>query len=192
MNFVSAINSFKKDKKGLMSTNQYMSIGEVLAVMAPCNFLVFGLGEDSHLWEEINVGGRTTFLEDDAEWSKKFDQTPLEIYNVEYHTQGKDHEKIGFDEKALSIDLPRKVEDERWDLIFVDGPLGHNPPRPYKGPGRMSSIYMASKLLKTGGIAIVDDFGRLIENKYAQHFFGSGNLWKIVEKKVAFFKNEGR
>jgi len=190
MNFVSEIKSFKKDKKGLISMNQYVSIGEVLTILSPCNFLVFGLGDDSYLWDTINAGGRTVFLEDDADWAEKFDKSSLEIYNVEYHTQGKDHEKIGFHESDLSIELPKEVERCRWDLVFVDGPLGHNPPRPFKGPGRMSSIYMASKLLKKGGIAIVDDFGRLIENKYSQHFFGSDNLWKIVEKKVAFFKNE--
>ena len=41
------------------------------------------------------------------------------------------------------MELPNDVTGVEWDVIFVDGPLGHNPPRPYKGPGRMKSIYAA-------------------------------------------------
>ncbi|OEL35593.1 Glucuronoxylan 4-O-methyltransferase 2 [Dichanthelium oligosanthes] len=39
----------------------------VLARRAPCNLLVFGLSPDSALWAALNHGGRTLFLEADAE-----------------------------------------------------------------------------------------------------------------------------
>ncbi|CAD6254290.1 unnamed protein product [Miscanthus lutarioriparius] len=39
----------------------------VLARRAPCGLLVFGLGPDSALWAALNHGGRTLFLEADAD-----------------------------------------------------------------------------------------------------------------------------
>jgi glucuronoxylan 4-O-methyltransferase len=39
----------------------------VLARRAPCNLLVFGLGQASALWAALNHGGRTLFLETDAD-----------------------------------------------------------------------------------------------------------------------------
>ena len=165
-----------------------MNVAEVINTLAPCNLLVFGLGEDSYLWQDINQGGRTVFLEDDQDWSAKFSESDLEIYNVVYNTKVEDHEKIGFDEELLKLDLPETIRNTEWDIIFVDGPLSHNPPRPYKGPGRMSSMYEASRLLKKSGILIADDLGRLVESKYAVHYFGQENLWKVIENKVGFFK----
>ena len=85
------------------------------------------------------------------------------------------------------MELPKDITDVEWDIIFVDGPLGHNPPRPFKGPGRMKSIYAAHSLLGGGGVCVVDDMGRIIESVYAHHFFGSENLYGLVEGKVGFF-----
>jgi len=187
MGFVEKIDEFKKSGKGLMSFTQYFHVGEVVNILSPCNMLVFGLGDDSYLWDEINAGGRTAFLEDNESWIENFSNN-IEIHSVEYHTKVEDYETIGFDETLLKIELPDTIRETDWDIIFIDGPLGHNPPRPFKGPGRMSSIYEASRLLKSGGIAIVDDIGRVVEDKYAFHYFGGEQLWKIVEKKVGFFK----
>lgn len=188
MNFLEKVQAFKDSGKGLMSTAQYLNVAEVVNILAPCNFLIFGLGEDSYLWQDLNAGGRTVFLEDDKEWSSKFSESSLEIHNVEYNTRVEDHEKIGFDENLLELNLPKTIRNTSWDIIFVDGPLSHNPPRPYKGPGRMSSMYEASRLLKKDGILIADDMGRLVEGKYSIHYFGQKNLWKVIENKVGFFK----
>ena len=79
--------------------------------------------------------------------------------------------------------------DLTYDFIIVDAPLGHQPPRPLKGPGRMSSIYMAFKLLKKGGVVVIDDMGRPIEKQYAFHYFGEENLIDFIEKKVGIFQN---
>ena len=86
--------------------------------------------------------------------------------------------------------LPDSIRETRWDIIMVDGPLGHNPPRPYKGPGRMQSIFEASRLLKPGGICIVDDMGRLIERTYSLEYFGKNNIFHLIENKLGFFKKE--
>lgn len=189
--FKDLILEMKSQGIGLMSTNQYLNVGETISLFKPCNLLVFGLGGDANVWSKINENGRTVFLEDDIEWIKKFDKNNLEIYNVEYNTKAEDHEKIGFDENKLQLKLHDNILNTKWDIIFVDGPLGHNPPRPYKGPGRMKSIYTAHKLLKNNGICIVDDIGRLIEKKYADYYFGTENLYKVVENKVGFYYKKG-
>ena len=178
----------KSNGKGLMSVGQYVNSAIFLDVLSPCNFLVFGLGEDAEVWQEINKGGRTVFLEDDKEWIEKFTGRDLEIYPVEYDTEAKDYKEIGFSPERLSMNLPDEVRNTSWDIVFVDGPLGHNPPRPFKGPGRMKSIYTAHELLKDGGICIVDDMGRDIERTYSNHFFGEENLYHIIENKVGIFK----
>jgi len=188
MNFIDLIEEMKAAGKGLMSKNQYMNAGHVLDMLSPCNFLVFGLGEDAYIWQEINKEGRTVFLEDDKGWINKFDNKALEIYLVKYDTRAEDHINIGFNIEKLKMNLPEEIISTKWDVIFVDGPLGHNPPRPYKGPGRMKSIYAAHRLLKEGGTCIIDDMGREIESKYANHFFGTKNLYNVVENKVGFFK----
>ena len=51
----------------------------------------------------------------------------------------------------------------------------------------MSSIFMASQLLKNGGIVVVDDMGREVEKTYAYHYFGEKNLKMFIENKVGIF-----
>ena len=187
-NYIELITEMKNKGEGLMSEGQYLAVGKTLDSLAPCNFLVFGLGHDAYIWEKINHKGRTTFLEDDKEWSDDFKDSGLEVYNVEYTTRVQDYGRIGFDEEKLKMDLPSEIRDSEWDVIFVDGPLGHNPPRPYKGPGRMQSMYAAYNLLKVGGICICDDMGRLVEKKYSSHYFGSENLYNLTEGKVGFYR----
>jgi len=190
MNYTQLIKKMKSEGKGLMSVNQYLAAAEQLDRISPCNFLVFGLGQDAHTWNKINEGGRTVFLEDDKEWISKFEDSGLEIYPVEYNTRAEDHEELGFDTSKLKMDIPDSVLSEEWDIVFVDGPLGHNPPRPYKGPGRMKSIYAAYNLLRENGVCIMDDMGRHIESKYAFYFFGKDNLLsgRLIENKIGIFK----
>lgn len=196
MKFIELIDEFKSTGQGLMSVGQYKGVGYILDILSPCNLLVFGLGDDANLWAQINDGGRTIFLEDDKEWIDRLSGQSLEIHSVEYSTRAQDHVEIDFDTEKLKMKLPDSIVDTKWDLIFVDGPLGHNPdhilghapPRPYKGPGRMQSIYTAHCLLKKGGICIVDDVQRGIERKYASHFFGMENLYTLIETKVGIFK----
>lgn len=191
MSWTKKVHEFTSTGQGLMSSIQYQHVAEAIGITSPCNLLVFGLGSDSYLWNNINIDGKTVFLEDDHDWIGQFkdDLRKLDIVEVSYDTKSKDHREIGFDNQRLEMKtLPERVRSVEWDVIFVDGPLGHNPPRPYKGPGRMCSLYEASRLVRPSGIVIVDDIGRLIESTYAAHYLGQENLWKVVENKVAFFK----
>jgi len=186
-NYKQFINLMKKQNKGLMSKKQYLKISEELSKVSPCNLLVFGLGEDSYLWDNINKSGSTIFLEDSKEWIDTVNDGSLVIEHIQYSTSVDKHKEIGFDEQKLRLTLPESVLNKKYDFIIVDAPLGHQPPRPFKGPGRMSSIFMASQLLKNGGIVVVDDMGREVEKTYAYHYFGEKNLKMFIENKVGIF-----
>jgi uncharacterized protein (TIGR01627 family) len=193
INFAQSLKKMKSEGKGLMSEHQYMNIGYIMTALTPCNILIFGLGEDSYLWNSLNNGGRTVFIEDNKEWISKFDNSGLEIINITYSTFVGDHEKINFNSEYLDLKLPDDIESIEWDMIIVDAPLGHGPPgRPYKGPGRMQSIFKAYQLLKDGGICVIDDMKRLVEQRYALHYFGQENLINVIEGKVAIFKKESK
>jgi glucuronoxylan 4-O-methyltransferase len=187
-NYKKFIQVMKKKNKGLMSKKQYMVVAQELSQITPCDLLVFGLGEDSYLWNGINKGGTTVFLEDSKEWINEVNDGTLDVHQVTYNTLIENHKDVEFDEIKLTLTLPEEVEKIKWDFIIVDAPLGHQPPgRPFKGPGRMSSIYSANNLLKPGGIVVVDDMGREIERKYAYHYFGENNLITLIENKVGIF-----
>ena len=184
-NYKQKIIEMKKNGQGLMSLNQYMVVGDALSKICPCDLLVFGLGYDSLIWDSMNKG-TTIFIEDDEEWSKKSEFAHLKVVNVMYNTKVSD--KVGYDSKLLYLDLGEEIMNKRWDCIIVDAPLGHQPPRPFKGPGRMSSIFMASQLITEKGIVIVDDMGRPIEREYSMYYFGEKNLVNLVEGKLGVFQ----
>jgi glucuronoxylan 4-O-methyltransferase len=188
IDYIQEIKNMKSLGKGLMSFNQYVEIAKVIDFIAPCNLLVFGLGHDSFLWNKINHSGKTYFLEDNEEWISEIQNGSLEVFHIKYGTRVELWEDVGFDGKKLFIDLPKEVLDTLWDCIIVDAPLGHQPPRKYAGPGRMSSIFYSSKLLKSGGMAVIDDMGREIEKRYAYHYFGKDNLVNLIENKLGIFK----
>ena len=196
---IEKIRLFKSAGLGLMSKTQYEEVGKLLLSLSPCNFLVFGLGDDSYLWQEVNPDGKNVFLEDSSEWISKFENSGLDIREIKYTTKIKNVNEIGFKKELLEINLPEDIRQTSWDLILVDAPLGHGPPtpnspwsntpgRPFKGPGRMSSIYEASRLIKPGGHVVVDDMGRHVEFAYSMNFLGEKNLEKLVENKVGIFQ----
>lgn len=178
----------KYKHKGLMSFRQYWHIAREIELIRPANIIVFGLGFDSILWNKLNKNGKTIFIEDNKDWIEKFKYKDLRIKKVSYKTEIKKYSEYGIDNKFLLLKLSKEIFQTKWDMILVDGPLGHQPPREWAGPGRMSSLYTAKELSKFAKCIIVDDFTRKIENEYSLHYFGKKNLYKIIEKKLAFFK----
>ena len=177
----------KKNGDGLMPTSQYLGIAKYLADVAPCNLLVFGLGGDSRLWDFMNKGANTCFLEDDQEWIEKMGKG-LNVFSVEYKTKVEEWESTSYDDPILNLDLSPQLRSINWDFIIVDAPLGHQPPRPFNGPGRMSSIFESHRLIRDGGIVVIDDMGRECEKTSSYHYFGKNNLVELIENKVGVFK----
>ena len=171
-----------------MSLNQYWHISKLINKIRPANILIFGLGFDSIVWNKINRNGKTCFVEDNTEWIEKFKNRKLNIKKVTYKTCIEDYEKYGFYDEQLFLELDKDTLNTKWELIIVDAPLGHQPPRKWSGPGRMSSLYTAKKLSKYARYIVVDDFSRKIENLYSKEYFGKKNLYKIIDNKLAFFK----
>ena len=142
---------------------------------AGCCLLVFGLGNDSPMWQEINAGGRTVFLEDNDFWFNKFmssevaKEHDIEAYRLDYPCKMSDWESLLDQPEKLELKMPEAVADTEWDVILVDGPEGGI-------TGRMSSIYMSSKLAKKGGFVFVHDCERQVEEAYADKYLKDERL----------------
>ncbi|WCJ18642.1 hypothetical protein M5689_000976 [Euphorbia peplus] len=178
-------------------TKKEISItSQVLENKSPCNFLVFGLGHDSLMWNTLNYGGRTIFLEEDEAWiaqiKKRFPM--LESYHVRYDSkvnQADNLMEMGRGIECTSVSdpkysmcelalkgLPKEVYDIKWDLIMVDAPTGYYE----EAPGRMSAIYTAGMMARNKEDGETDvfvhDVNRDIEDKFSMAFLCEGYLQK--------------
>ena len=135
-----------------------------------CKFLIFGMGYDSLIWHKFNREGRTVFIEDDREWWDKINGfiPDIEAYLIKYHTKLCQWKELLDSPLKLKLDLPDTIINVKWDVIFVDGPKANSP----ESPGRMSSIYMASRLIKDRGDIFVHDCNREVEITYADKYLG--------------------
>lgn len=165
-----------------LSVREYTYLAEEIERLAPCNVLVFGLGNDSALWDEINAEGKTIFLEHNREWYERIlSKNPhLNCYFVQYHTRLSEWKiLLARNPIKLKMDLPFEVMETPWDLIFVDAPEGYEITK----PGRMQSIYMASILGQKGLSHIfVHDCDRPVEQAYCTRFLIHANLIQSIEK----------
>ena len=185
--FIKIIN-LKLIHKGLMSFGEYWYLAKEIELISPSNILVFGLGFDSILWNDLNINGKTIFIEDNNDWIEKFENKNLSIKKVSYKTEIEKFQEYGFNSEILSLKLDKEIIKTKWDMIIIDGPLGHQPPRDWAGPGRMSSLYTAKHLSKYAKYIVVDDFSREIERTFSYKYFGKENLYKLINNKLAFFK----
>lgn len=167
---------------GQLNFDEYALIAEKVASRAPCNVLVFGVGNDSSLWMEVNKGGKTVFLEDNPEWlaAAKKRLPSMKSYLVTYGTKRIDWKRLLTcpQRKCLEMTLPPEVSQVRWDVIFVDAPFGGTD----NSPGRMKSIYASSKLaFKHKKVDVfVHDCNRIVENIYCNSFLLPKNLKKSI------------
>jgi len=165
-----------------LSVREYTYLAEEIERLAPCNVLVFGLGNDSTLWDQINAEGKTIFLEHNLEWYERIlSRNPLlNCYFVQYRTRLSEW-RILLDRNPieLKMNLPLEVMETPRDLIFVDSPEGNEITK----PGRMQSIYMASILGQKGLSHIfVHDCDRSVEQAYCSRFLIHANLIQSIEK----------
>jgi hypothetical protein len=173
----------------ILEPQEILLIAKGIEEFSYCNLLVFGMGNDTPLWMEINSKGRTAFLEDSNDWRQKvIGSCPnAESYLVTYNTKISEWESLVDEYQRLAIDLPVQITDTKWDVILVDGPSGDYPNykklHGFEPPGRMSSIYMSARLIKQGGYIFVHDCNRIIERVYADRYLYDINLIEQTRTK---------
>jgi glucuronoxylan 4-O-methyltransferase len=155
-------------------------IYDVIYEKAPCNVLVFGLGDDSPIWGATNAGGHTLFIEDNAEWIERMLQRDpsLNVYHHSYTTTRRSWEELLSKPGELSMDLPSSIRGCDWDVILVDAPAGYERDL----PGRMQSIYTASAIATSGTDVFVHDIDRTVEDTYSREFFGSADQIQEIDR----------
>ena len=158
------------------SLKEYQFTGDLIQQHSPGNILVFGVGYDSPYWIKLNKDGRTWFLEDNMMWANRMKvQIPeIQIEHVTYTTRRSQWRRLMEKPQKLSLELPNAILSLDWDVIFVDAPMGFN----RKTPGRMQSIYSASRLRYKH--ILVHDCNRAIERNYFKKFIGEPD--NIIDK----------
>jgi uncharacterized protein (TIGR01627 family) len=144
-----------------------------------CALLVFGCGNDSPFWEKVNRGGTTAFLEDNPRWvsNARAALATATVHSVQYGTRLAEWPRLLDSPSELAMDLPVELDSRRWDVILVDGPAGYDDTQ----PGRMKSIYAASRLVAAGGRVFVHDCDRPAERAFTSRYLGDERLF--VEAK---------
>ncbi|XP_050231238.1 probable methyltransferase At1g27930 [Mercurialis annua] len=186
----------------------------VLQELAPCNFLVFGLGHDSLMWTSLNPRGNTLFLEEDPKWVHTILQRApnLRVNVVNYPTQlqeadallasyknekdcvGPDIRLKGNTKCKLALNmLSEEVHGKEWDIIMIDAPRGYFA----EAPGRMGAIFSAAVMARgrtRPGVTHVflHDVDRKVEKDYANEFLckkylvkAEGRLWHFEIPSLA-------
>ncbi|KAF3949780.1 hypothetical protein CMV_024390 [Castanea mollissima] len=190
----------------------------ILQILAPCNFLVFGLGHDSLMWASLNPRGTTLFLEEDPKWVQTvLKRAPvLRASTVRYHTRlyeadnllstyesepdcSPSNTRLKDTRCRLALtELPGEVYEKEWDMIMIDAPRGYFP----DAPGRMAAIYTAAVMARARtrvGVTHVflHDVNRKVEKGYAREFLcmkykvnGVGRLWHFEIPPATTTTNE--
>lgn len=156
--------------------------GAILSSGSACNFLVFGVGNDSGLWMDINRAGRTVFLEDDKVWArkarKKYDGINIKI--VDYSASTVESSLIYPDDIINSTKTPNIIKEHKWDVILIDGPRGYQPAH----PGRALPIIWASKVRKKKTHIFVDDYHRRVEKYFSDRLlFPKSNNCAVIPRR---------
>ncbi|XP_043725264.1 probable methyltransferase At1g27930 [Telopea speciosissima] len=184
------------------SLEEIMVTFEVLRSLSPCNFLIFGLGQDSLMWSAFNPRGTTLFLEEDPKWVQSVlkDSPTLHAHRVRYRTQlsqaddllssytsepnclpGQAYLKGNHRCRLALTGLPEEVYETEWDLIMIDAPRGYFP----EAPGRMGAIFSAAVMArarKSPGVThiFLHDVDRKVEKTFAEEFLCKKYLVKHV------------
>ncbi|ESP62469.1 hypothetical protein SMITH_629 [Smithella sp. ME-1] len=170
-----------------LSTMQLKVICATIKRKTPCRLLVFGLGNDSSFWASLNRNGTTVFLEDNKDWFKKITEKleNIKTFLVSYDTQRKDWKAMLENKSLLEMTLPDDVENDAWDIILIDAPVGWND----ESPGRMKSIFLSSKLIRNSGDIFVHDCDREVEEVYCDKFLQKENLKAEIKAPIGLLRH---
>lgn len=161
-----------------VTVEQMIAIRNAIKEKSNAKVMVFGVGNDSRFWMNSNLGGRTVFIEDDEFWLKKIQKQidGIEAYQVSYDTKVEQASDLLNQPNKLVMELPNKLSEENWDVIFVDAPTGWG-----EGTvGRMKSIYTAASLMKNGHV-FVHDCNREVEILYCDKFLRPENFVQEIK-----------
>lgn len=149
-------------KNGLCSTIEYQAIFNTIRELDKPNVLVFGLGYDSQVWDMLTPNAY--FIENVDKWIAM--NPTLKVYKVEYRSKKLPKKEIAPEEELKKLGgFPIELYDVKWDVIFVDSPVGRT-------HGRMKSIYKAYQLRDHKTHIFVHDYNRYTEQIYCDHFLG--------------------
>jgi hypothetical protein len=150
----------------LLSPFQAKVTAGAIRLRAPgCRLLVFGLGNDTGLWLNLNADGTTLFLETEAEWAAaaraKYPAVDVCIMPAFGTTVATSFALTGA--QLAAFEMPAALRGTRWDVILVDAPKGHQP----QDPGRAVAIFWAAALAAPAADIFVDDYDRPLERAFA-------------------------
>lgn len=170
---------------------------------APCNLLIFGLSHETLLWNALNHGGRTVFVDERSFLVEKLEEEhpSIEAYDVRFSTKVSEFrdliqqarseirgecrpvQNLLFSDCVLAVnDLPNHIYAVAWDVILVDGPAGFSP----DSPGRMATIFTAAILARSrsggGTHVLVHEIEREAERVCSELFLCRENLVEKIEK----------
>lgn len=155
-----------KDRE--MSEDEYRYVSSGLGEK---NFLVFGVGLEAALWRYANITGKTVFLEYK---DSNIKEESSDIVRVKYDTvmtQAIDllEEYRSGKTDRLEMKLPDEIRNTHWDAIFINSPAGYN----NECPGRMQSIYEASRLANKNTDVYIYCYDRWVEDLYSKAMFST-------------------
>ncbi|KAK8673963.1 hypothetical protein V6N13_112272 [Hibiscus sabdariffa] len=190
----------KNNESYHMAYSELKPISDVLRkCSSPCNFLVFGLTQETLLWKALNHNGRTVFIDENRYYAAYYEELHPEIdaFDVQYTTKiSETRELIAsakeqirnecrpvqnllFSDCKLGInDLPNHVYEVDWDVILIDGPRGDGP----DSPGRIQPMFTSGVLArsKKGGNPkthiFVHDYYRDVETMPGDEFLCKENM----------------
>jgi hypothetical protein len=153
-----------------LTPDELLPIVRAVLAVSGCRLLVFGCGNDSLLWEKVNEGGTTAFLDDDVDRlsDARSKLTRGIAAGVQYRTRVADWRAQLDAGDALLLDLPDAIGAKPWDVILVNGPAGQRDDL----PGRAQSIVTARRLVAAGGTIFVHDCERLLEREFCARYLG--------------------
>ena len=160
--------AMRKANKIQLSVSEIKKITALIKRKPNCNILIFGVGNDSALWQALNPLGQSVFLEDNQFWLDKITAriANLEAYTVTYSTTVANwRDDIA---NIPQLELPADVLDVQWDLILVDAPAGNK----NGDPGRLQSINTAASIAGAGSFVLVHDCDRELEQQCSSTCLG--------------------